>query len=196
MNIILLIFKDIGWFMIVLIVCIFAYANSFYIIAKNQVEFDNLEEDGEPSYHTFVGALQHVYLTALGEFGLDDYTLGDGSQEVVLWVLFISASFLLLIHLLNMLIAIMGESFAKNNETKSMQQLKSHLQFVMDNWWIDPIKDKESIKYLISAFIKEDEEEDVEILNAIKVQLNGLKTDIRVNNERMQTQMTALKEGS
>ena len=28
----------------------------------------------------------------------------------------------------------------------------SQLAFVVDNWWIDPIKDKEKIIYLIAAF--------------------------------------------
>ena len=44
-----------------------------------------------------------------------------------------------------MLIAIMGDTFGKNHEIKHMQQLKSHLQFVLDNWWRDPIEEKEKI---------------------------------------------------
>jgi hypothetical protein len=55
---------------------------------------------------------------ALGEFNLEDYELGDGSDYLLLWIFFVSASFFLLIHLLNMLIAIMGETFAKFNEIK------------------------------------------------------------------------------
>ena len=71
---------------------------------------------------------------------------------------------MLLIHLLNMLIAIMGETFSKNNEIKEVQMAKSHLSFVMDNWWIDPIKDKEKIRYIIAAELKDDDNEETEIL--------------------------------
>ena len=70
--------------------------------------------------------------------------------------------------LLNMLIAVMSDSFLKNNEvfdaTKRMQQL----QFVVDNWWINPIKDKEKIVYLVAAFsmdIDDDEDEKLDEIN-------------------------------
>lgn len=75
------------------------------------------EDFAYPGYVTLVGSLQHVFLLALGEFNLEDYDLGGNPFDIaVLWILFIAASFVLLIHLLNMLIAIMGESFAQNNE--------------------------------------------------------------------------------
>jgi len=70
-----------------------------------------------PGYTTLMGSMQHVFLLALGEFNLEDYDLGGNNYDYfVLWMLFVAASFVLLIHLLNMLIAIMGESFAQNNE--------------------------------------------------------------------------------
>jgi hypothetical protein len=61
--------------------------------------------------------LHNIYLLALGDFNTDEYEMGEKSKPI-LWFLFIIASFLLLIHLLNMLIAIMGETFAQNNEIK------------------------------------------------------------------------------
>jgi hypothetical protein len=67
--------------------------------------------------------------------------MGDGSDEAFLWIFFIVASFFLLIHLLNMLIAIMGETFAKTNEIKHQQTIRNHLRFVIDNQWRDPLAD-------------------------------------------------------
>jgi hypothetical protein len=135
-NIVIQIMFDIFWFCTILTICIFSYANSFYLIGQNQeyeiylssqkarisdlITGDTTEfDDSVPGYVKFDGALQHVYLLALGEFNLDDYDLGDGSDSLLLWFFFISASFFLLIHLLNMLIAIMGETFGKFNEVKS-----------------------------------------------------------------------------
>jgi len=90
-------------------------------MAKNQIEDDGIPEDSLPSYKDFPGALKHVYRIALGDFDTDEYSLGDGNNEIVLWILFLFSSLLLCIHLLNMLIAIMGESFAANNEVKDIQ---------------------------------------------------------------------------
>ena len=118
-----------------------------------------------------------MYLLALGEFGLEDYDKGadvDPTSYFMLWFYFVIACFLLLIHFLNMLIAIMGETFAENNQVKQMAQLKNHLRFVMDHWWVDPIADKHKIQYLITAFHKEDEAEEVEILNHLEAKISDL----------------------
>lgn len=101
--------------------------------------------------------MKHVYLLALGEFGLDDYELGGGATYGWFMVYFVLASFILLIHLLNMLIAIMGETFSNNNEIKHKTTIQSHLRFVLNNWWRDPIKDKTKVVYLITAFLREDD---------------------------------------
>ena len=62
-----------------------------------------------------MNAAHHVYLASLGEFNTDNYFLDDSMSPVCI-ILFLLLSFFMCIHLLNMLIAIMGESFAKNNE--------------------------------------------------------------------------------
>ena len=67
-----------------------------------------------------------------------------------------------------MLIAVMGETFSSNNEVKDRLKTQSHLRFVVDNLWMDAIEDKDKITYLIAAFVKEDEDEDVEMLKDVK----------------------------
>jgi len=90
-------------------------------------------------------------------------------MTIYIYPLFMCMTFVECILLLNMLIAVMSDSFLKNNEvfdaTKRMQQL----QFVVDNWWINPIKDKEKIVYLVAAFsmdIDDDEDEKLDEINA------------------------------
>ena len=76
-------------------------------------------------------------MLSLGEFSADDYGMGDQKvQKIILTIYFLFATFFFVIHLLNMLIAIMGEAFSSNNEIKYMQQTKNHLQFVMDNLYM------------------------------------------------------------
>jgi|AACY02.10.fsa_nt_gi hypothetical protein len=75
-----------------------------------------------------LNALYHVYLLALGEFNNEDYEYGTKLNEqnkgykdwqwALLNIYFIGATFIFLIHLMNMLIAIMGETFGSNNSIK------------------------------------------------------------------------------
>ena len=51
-----------------------------------------------------------------------------------LLVLFVTASLIILIHLLNMLIAQMGEIYTQNNETYSKVKIKEQLRFILDKW--------------------------------------------------------------
>ena len=71
-------------------------------------------EKEPPEYATFFGSLRHVFISSLGDMELESYV--DNEMSWVLAVLFILMSFLMCIHLLNMLIAIMGQSFDRNNE--------------------------------------------------------------------------------
>lgn len=73
-----------------------------------------------------------------------------------------------------MLIAIMGETFGVNNEIKRITQIKSHLRFVLDNSYLQPIDNKENITYLISAFLSKEENEDHGLLNELKTSMQQL----------------------
>jgi len=116
------------------------------------------------------GSLIYIYMMTRGEVGgIDLYELGDSpSHKLVLWILFILASFVLLVHLLNMLVAIMGNTFAINREVSEQNKMKSKLKFIIDNWWFDAIgEDRNRICYLITALFNEEDDEDVEILKEV-----------------------------
>lgn len=110
--------KDIKWFSVILIMAMFAFATSFYLIGINQIEFGNPEEI--PPYGTFGGALMYVYVSALGEVDNGSFKSSDRITEFVLDSLFVFMTFLLLINMFNMLIAIMGNTFEENNRTKNI----------------------------------------------------------------------------
>ena len=81
---------------------------------------DKIDEYEPPSYAKALGAVIHVYLSSLGEFDTELY-LGSPMQGPLL-VLFLALSFFMCIHMLNMLIAIMGDSFDKNNQEKKVRK--------------------------------------------------------------------------
>lgn len=115
---IFMIFYDIKWFMITFIISIFGFAMAFLLLSYNQIQFDDIVPDDNysgPSYSTIWGALQYTYLMALGEVSdAGNYGAGNGTQYWALWVLFIFATLDLLVNMLNMLIAIMGNTFEEN----------------------------------------------------------------------------------
>ena len=99
---------------------------------------------------------------------------------------------MLLVHLLNMLIAIMGETFGVMNERAEVEKAKSHLSFVMDNWWIDPIRNKNKIRYIISAQMKDDDDEAYEVLEELRKSQKDLKTLVSVNFEKINEKINDL----
>ena len=82
-----------------------------------------------------------MYLLALGEFLADSATYNAGknpSQNIYLWIFFVIATLLLLVHFLNMLIAIMSETLSKNNARGKESTYKEHLKFIVHNWHLLP----------------------------------------------------------
>lgn len=91
------------------------------------------------------------------------------------------AAFIIQIHLLNMLIAIMGDTFARRSESVTKIYYKDHLRFVLDNWHLlknalgKNIKD---VKYIIAALPTKDEDEEevmAEVYDKIKDQERIIK---------------------
>ena len=52
------VFSDIQYFVVTMVIAICAFANAFYLIGKNQVQFDEIEDPNEyPSYHKLIGSV-------------------------------------------------------------------------------------------------------------------------------------------
>ena len=61
-------------------------------------------------------------------------------------------SFFLSILLRNLLIVKMVKTFTQNHGQAEAKKVMSQLDFVVDNWWIDPIENKEKLVYVIAVF--------------------------------------------
>lgn len=60
----------------------------------------------------------------------------------------------MLIHLLNMLIAIMGETFQVRSTVAESIRVKDHLSFVVDNWHLSDYvlkEERKKIRYIVTA---------------------------------------------
>lgn len=98
--------KDMGPFMLAFIVILAAFGSSWHLLSMAE---DPEEEDAQFT-SDYVDSLMYAYKVSLGEF--NDFAFG--TQHVWLgWIYWIISSLFLLIILLNLLIAIISESFAR-----------------------------------------------------------------------------------
>jgi len=123
---------DIRVFMIMLVLCLAAFANVLIILDNNR------ESDDEKSIESLTGfiffdALVHAYLTGLGDFSKDNYAISD---PVVVWIMFLLATFLVMLVFMNMLIAMMGETFGRITAIQEQSTLKELCQMIDDNNWL------------------------------------------------------------
>jgi Ion transport protein len=72
-------------------------------------------------------------MTSIGEFGTDTYA---GDDSGLLWAMFIITTFILSIVMLNMLIAMMGQSYEKVSEVAQATMLKERMLLIMENFFL------------------------------------------------------------
>lgn len=100
--------RDMKIFLTVLVLVLCAFADAFLSLSNG-----NKDEAFQFAGSNFPEALLYSYWLRLSDFQLDLFN--DSVQSFTAWVLFTLASILVLIVMLNLLIAIISESFAKIN---------------------------------------------------------------------------------
>jgi len=106
-------FLDIRIFMFIFFIGILAFSNCFYILDM----YTRIQNEGKPENEqtdliagdSYINAFKYVYLQSLGELGFDGYD--DSYAPYTYWMFFFASSIFLQITLLNLLIAIMGDTF-------------------------------------------------------------------------------------
>ena len=95
----------------------------------------------EPFFENNVlNSLLNQYMLALGEFSTDNFSNNPNSG--LAWLLFVGATFVTQITILNMLIAIMGDTFGRVTEVKEQSGLREKIQILADYVWIIPLDSK------------------------------------------------------
>ena len=102
--------RDMKWFVFLFLLSVGAFANTFYILSFNSGEGHFVEKN-------FFIALAQSYKMGLGEFEIEDFS----TTEYLLWFM---ATLVMLIVMLNMLIAIMGDTFERVQESSESSMLK------------------------------------------------------------------------
>ena len=106
--------SDMGYFLLVFSLMVLAFANSNFILARN----------GSPRFtgENFWFSIIDSYRTGIGDFRTDDYE--SNRDDVLVWIIWLMNTFLIFIVLLNMLIAIISDTFERVHESISNNLLK------------------------------------------------------------------------
>jgi hypothetical protein len=101
-------------FMIMLFIILFAYANMNFILQLN-IEGKEYKDDVYVTEyakgHGIFNSIMAQYMIALGNF--DAGSIGTGPSMFFAWAAFLSSSYVLTIVFMNLLIAIMGNTFGE-----------------------------------------------------------------------------------
>ena len=120
--------SDIKYFALLLVTTLLMFGVPLLILEGNSADGKELIE-GAFNFWVF-DLVYNQYLLALGEFGLDNFA--DHPQAILVYLFFIAATLISQLTMLNMLIAIMGDSFDKVIEHKHVNATRTKLQILGD----------------------------------------------------------------
>ena len=113
--------SDMKYFLMVLMMAVFAFANAFYILNVGEPDMAQL----------FPYSLVFSYRMGLGDFITDEF--GGSKDEILVWVMWFVNTLIINIILLNLLIAIMGDTFDRVQETTEASMLKEITGTMQEN---------------------------------------------------------------
>ena len=123
------------------------FGNAIYILSKGREtslyrDYVSLE---------FLNVVLNQYEMALGEWDSDSYIPGSEGGDTIAWILFCIATMITQIMFLNMLIAIMGDTFDRNTEAKAQSALVEKIRILADFVYVVPAESIE--KGTLSRFL-------------------------------------------
>ena len=138
-------------FSLLVLIILISFANFFYIINRNNEEGGSVNYVTEVTGNQFLDSILDVYLMgALGAFDPATYQNGYGAKFAIP-MLFL-ATFIISIVFMNMLIAIMGETFAQVQEAAEQNGILERVSLINDFiWLIDLRKIFQGQKYIIQV---------------------------------------------
>ena len=120
---------DIRYFFMILCVSFAMFGTPMYMLQLNRTE-DNAVIDETFGRIWPLNMIYNQYMLALGEFSMDNFD--DNPQVFLCYLFFILATFFTQITMLNMLIAIMGDTFGRVIESKDRFSLQTKLEIMAD----------------------------------------------------------------
>ncbi|GMH33162.1 hypothetical protein BSKO_00996 [Bryopsis sp. KO-2023] len=163
------IIKDIVFFLVMAFSVLFGFGVAFFVLyrekrfedcevdfPKDSDEFNDCEDGKEKLSTTFNGpgrSLLTMFAWMLGELQIESLFLVQGSIRAVAVTLFIVYVMALMIVLLNLLIAIMGDSYDRVKNTEEIKFLKERAEVILDLETMLSDKRKAEIQKKVKRFV-------------------------------------------
>ncbi|CDW84245.1 wd-40 repeat protein [Stylonychia lemnae] len=142
--------KDMAAFSLILLIAMVGFANVLYILAINVVSVGEGEELFTGS--NFLLAIIYSFRLGLGDFSTEGF--GETYDQII-WIVFLLEAMLIQIVLLNLLIAIMGDTFSKVTEIQEQLKLEEICKIIVDNRHIiTPSKELSNGRYIAVATLE------------------------------------------
>ena len=124
---------DIRYFIVLFVFILMTFGNAILIMDTGRAE----RYTKEYFSNDYLNIIFDQYLLSMGEFNGDGGYFEVGADRAVL-LIFIGSTFLSSITFLNMLIAIMGDTFAKVNEKKEQSALREKINIIANYCFVVP----------------------------------------------------------
>ena len=183
--------SDIRAFLILIVTSLMLFGVPMVMLNLNRADDEQVIE---PTFgHWLPDMFLNQYFLSLGEFNLDNFQ--GNNQAIFCYVLFICATFFTQITMLNMLIAIMGDSFEKVIQNRAVNGTMIKLKFLKDMAGTVGQRSKYDDDKIFMFVAKPDDGEDVSddwegSVNLITKLLNngfdGLGKQIKAKTEKLQ----------
>ena len=118
---------EMKYFVLALVIAVLAFSNTFFILGRNAEE----NFTGDNIWDAFI----FTYRMGLGDFDTDGFNTDD---EALIWILWFINTLIILIILLNLVIAIMGDTFDRVQETQESTMLKEFTNIMRENEFLIP----------------------------------------------------------
>jgi len=89
-----------------------------------------------------------IFMFALGDFHYGDFI--DSEYDIILWGSFILCTFLMIVVFMNMIIAIMGNTFGNVMAAQYENAMNENIGLIYDHIWLIDLKEEfKEVKYII-----------------------------------------------
>eukprot|EP00347_Sterkiella_histriomuscorum_P008832 403343569 len=175
--------NDMKNFLMVLTIGIIGFSGGFYILQQGLTQ----EADGTPG-NVFMSII-YSYRLAQGDFQLDFFDQLNTVDYILAWFLFVTGSLFLVIVLLNLLIAIMGDTFSRVLENITNLSVREKVMLVSEN---ESLFDRQSL-FKSAQFLIIINEKNLDSVQADNWdgQINALKRQVLDKVSSLQTDLDA-----
>lgn len=150
------IIKDIRYFILVFTAATLGMAQFYYLLdmGSSKQLMDAFEEP------TFFNSVMYTFLQAQGEFGYDSYE--SSFFKNLLWILLAFNLLFINITLLNLLIAIMGDTYDRVKDFEEEAKFRELASFLADYSFFFPYEKHLKEPYIIEIAVERDEDDEAD----------------------------------